>query len=55
MAHHGEPKWPNVHYPKIDFQEISYYSAPKAKKTLDESWTKLIRSCCARSRNSACR
>src|SRR6476646_6915685 len=27
-----EPKWPNVKYPKIDFQDIIYYSAPKAKK-----------------------
>lgn len=24
-----EPTWPNVHYPKIDFQAIKYYSAPK--------------------------
>ena len=30
-----EPKWPNVHYPKIDFQEIIYYSAPKPKKELE--------------------
>ncbi|MSQ19064.1 MAG: Fe-S cluster assembly protein SufB [Betaproteobacteria bacterium] len=29
-----EPAWPNVHYPKIDFQDISYYSAPKTKKKL---------------------
>ena len=29
-----EPKWPNVKYPKIDFQAISYYSAPKAKTKL---------------------
>jgi len=29
-----EPQWPNVKYPKIDFQAISYYSAPKPKKTL---------------------
>jgi Fe-S cluster assembly protein SufB len=29
-----EPTWPNVHYPKIDFQNISYYSAPKPKKKL---------------------
>jgi len=29
-----EPTWPNVKYPKIDFQDISYYSAPKAKKKL---------------------
>ncbi|MGB0580971.1 MAG: Fe-S cluster assembly protein SufB [Limisphaerales bacterium] len=30
-----EPKWPNVHYPEIDFQSISYYSAPKKKKVLN--------------------
>src|ERR1051325_10790221 len=24
-----EPAWPNVHYPKIDFQDIIYYAAPK--------------------------
>jgi Fe-S cluster assembly protein SufB len=29
-----EPAWPNVKYPKIDFQNISYYSAPKPKKKL---------------------
>ncbi len=29
-----EPKWPNVHYPKIDYQNIIYYSAPKKKKEL---------------------
>ncbi len=28
------PAWPNVHYPQIDFQNISYYSAPKSKKKL---------------------
>ncbi len=28
------PKWPNVQYPPIDFQDISYYSAPKKKKVL---------------------
>ena len=26
------PAWANVRYPQIDFQNISYYSAPKAKK-----------------------
>jgi Fe-S cluster assembly protein SufB len=34
-----EPKWPNVHYPKIDYQNIIYYSAPKQKvspNSLDE-------------------
>src|ERR1044071_3344420 len=32
------PQWPNVKYPPIDFQGISYYSAPKAKKlkSMDE-------------------
>jgi len=29
-----EPVWPNVKYPKIDFQSISYYSAPKVKEKL---------------------
>ena len=29
-----EPKWANVHYPPIDYQAISYYAAPKQKKTL---------------------
>ena len=34
-----EPKWADVHYPQIDFQDIRYYSAPKKKegpKSLDE-------------------
>src|SRR3989441_1442554 len=35
-----EPKWSNVRYPPIDYQGISYYSAPKPKgdapKSLDE-------------------
>ncbi|MEW6653949.1 MAG: Fe-S cluster assembly protein SufB [Bacteroidota bacterium] len=30
-----EPKWPNVNYPQIDFQDISYYSAPKQKPQLN--------------------
>ncbi|NJN40384.1 MAG: Fe-S cluster assembly protein SufB [Gammaproteobacteria bacterium] len=41
-----EPEWPNVHYPKIDFQNISYYSAPKPKKKLasmDEVDPELLR------------
>jgi Fe-S cluster assembly protein SufB len=25
-----EPTWANVHYPKIDYQDIIYYSAPKS-------------------------
>jgi Fe-S cluster assembly protein SufB len=29
-----EPKWPNVKYPPIDYQNIIYYSAPKKKPQL---------------------
>jgi Fe-S cluster assembly protein SufB len=29
-----EPEWANVNYPKIDFQDISYFSQPKPKKQL---------------------
>jgi len=29
-----EPAWPNVTYPPVDFQALSYYSAPKPKKQL---------------------
>ena len=33
-----EPNWAKVHYPSIDYQSISYYSAPKKKnrQSLDE-------------------
>jgi Fe-S cluster assembly protein SufB len=27
-----EPQWANVHHPAIDYQDISYYSAPKSEK-----------------------
>ncbi len=40
------PAWPNVHHPEIDFQNISYYSAPKSKKKLasmDEVDPELLR------------
>jgi Fe-S cluster assembly protein SufB len=30
-----EPTWANVHYPAIDYQDIIYYSAPKARKKLN--------------------
>jgi Fe-S cluster assembly protein SufB len=29
-----EPTWARVHYPKIDYQDLYYYSAPKPKKTI---------------------
>jgi Fe-S cluster assembly protein SufB len=35
-----EPEWAHVHYPKVDFQAVSYYSSPKSMedkpKSLDE-------------------
>ena len=50
-----EPKhWPNLKYPKIDYQDIIYYSAPKQKVT-KASLDEVILNCCARSRNSAFR
>jgi len=39
------PRWANVKYPPIDFQAISYYSAPKPKKlkSIDEVDPELLR------------
>ena len=34
-AAQAEPKWANVKYGPIDYQDIVYYSAPKAKKQLN--------------------
>jgi Fe-S cluster assembly protein SufB len=30
-----EPKWANVHYPPIDYQDIIYYAAPKRRPKLN--------------------
>ena len=42
-----EPKWAHVHYPPINFQDISYYSAPKSQtdgpRSLDEVDPELLR------------
>jgi len=41
-----EPKWPNVTYPPIDYQDIIYYSAPRQKagpKSLAEVDPELLR------------
>lgn len=42
-----EPEWAHVHYPKINFQDICYYSAPKKNKegpkSLDELDPELIK------------
>ena len=32
-----EPEWAHVHYPKIDYQAISYYAAPKSAKDAPKS------------------
>src|SRR3989344_2439252 len=32
-----EPTWALVNYPKIDFQDLTYYSAPKPKKATPQS------------------
>lgn len=42
----AEPKWANIHYPPIDYQNIIYYSAPKQKKapgSLEEVDKELLR------------
>jgi len=40
-----EPRWPNVTYPPIDYQSISYYSAPKREQleSLDEVDPEILR------------
>jgi Fe-S cluster assembly protein SufB len=40
-----EPKWPNVRYAPIDFQDIIYYAAPRPKKlqSVDEVDPELMR------------
>jgi Fe-S cluster assembly protein SufB len=46
LANQSEPTWAKVHYPKIDYQKISYYSAPKPNKqleSLDEVDPELLR------------
>jgi Fe-S cluster assembly protein SufB len=41
-----EPTWAKVHYPKIDFEDLYYYSAPKSTegpKSLDEVDPELLK------------
>ena len=43
-----EPEWAKVNYPKIDYQDIYYYSAPKNTeklKSLDEVDPELLKTC----------
>src|SRR5512145_3301836 len=42
----SEPTWARVHYPKIDFQDLYYYAAPKSMdgpRSLDEVDPELLR------------
>jgi Fe-S cluster assembly protein SufB len=42
----AEPKWANVKFPPIDYQNMVYYSAPKQKpglKSLDELDPEILR------------
>jgi len=42
----AEPKWANIHYPPIDYQDLYYYSAPKqkvGKNSLEEVDPELLR------------
>ena len=37
-----EPTWANVHYPKVDFQDVRYYSAPKSKEEQQQEGPKSL-------------
>ena len=41
----AEPKWANVHYPPIDYQDLIYYSAPKTNDRIKEPRRGRSRSC----------
>jgi Fe-S cluster assembly protein SufB len=46
MQEQGEPRWANVRFAPVDYQDIIYYAAPKAKdgpKSLDEVDPELLR------------
>lgn len=46
LAKENEPKWANISYPAVDFQDIIYYAAPKQKpqlKSLDEVDPELLK------------
>ena len=40
IKHEDQPRWANISYPAVDFQDIIYFAAPKKKvelKSLDEN------------------
>jgi len=45
LADHEGAGWARVHYPKIDYQDLYYYSAPKKKElaSLDEVDPEILR------------
>ncbi len=46
LGKEAEPKWANISYPSVDFQDIIYYAAPKKKpelKSLDEVDPELLK------------
>jgi len=47
-----EPTWAMVHYPKIDYQQSVYYSAPSRAR---RAWMKSIRNCSRPTRSWAFR
>jgi Fe-S cluster assembly protein SufB len=46
LAEEKEPTWAQIHYPRIDYQNMSYYSAPKQRpklESIDEVDPELLR------------
>ncbi len=51
-----EPTWPHVHYPPIDYQDISLLLRAETRRAMDpRAWTKSIRNCWRLTKNSAFR
>ena len=50
-----EPTWARVHYPKIDFQDMYFYSAPKKAERARRASPTSIRRCSRCTKSSACR
>ena len=49
------PHWPNIRYNPIDYQAISYYSAPQHQEARSAAWTRSTPSCSRPTRSSASR
>ena len=55
LAEDREPTWAMVDYPKIDYQDMYYYAAPKQSGRSSRASTRSTPSCCAPTRSSASR